>query len=261
MPISAAGLRKVESQAAQFEGMLMPLDLALYCWILGYQPRNEILGDLAEFGVYRGKSAAVFLHYLREGEFLRMVEYESSLPEVEKLTAICDRFTFAWGRSEDQVESADFLSQFGNGLRFSNHDASHSFDNVTNELRFVESNLSKFGVAVLDDFCNMHYSQVQAAYYQYKARSDSDLEIFLISGNKAWLCRKEAFSFYENAILSSLTPTLSKAGMSTSISRTDSTIDHRAIFVSAKSDPGEPDRFGEQIYAEHYKPSPSSYVK
>ncbi len=258
MAISLERFQDMVALSAKFDGMLMPLDLALFCCFLQQQADAGVAGDIAEFGVYRGKSAAVFLSFLRPDETLKTVEYIQSYPEIDNLKAICDRLTFYWGKSEDAVVDPAFIASFGSDIRFSHHDASHSFENVTAEVGFMENRLTPRGIVVLDDFCNQHYSQVASGFYQNKIRNNSDLEIFLISSNKAWVCKRADFAYYEEMVLSRLLSDLRGMGVNAQLSRTDAVPDHRAFFISLKSAASDPDLFGGgegEIYAALYQPT------
>ncbi len=54
--------------------------------------------------------------------------------------------------------------------------------------------LSPDGILCLDDYTNLNYSQILAATFKYLFTRRTDLAIFLVTNEKAYLCRRRQFA-------------------------------------------------------------------
>jgi len=243
------------SQAKSFEGFMDDINIAIFTSLLSHQERRAVAGDILEFGVYKGRSASIFLNALTPGESAVLVD-ASNHPDVDRLRSINPEFQIFKGKSENLVSGPELSSIKPHSLRVSHHDASHSFDNLTAELRFVEQRICPDGVVILDDFGNWCYSQVVAATYRYLFLENSDFEVFLISSNKAYLCRKAEFQNYANYVIEELIPDLASLGFNMLLARSDNQPGSRAFFVRKKQNSDEPNLYGLHfLSADLYKPN------
>ena len=231
------------ADAKSFEGYMNDLSIALFTSVLDFQERTNARGDIIEFGVYEGRSASILLHALRPGENATLVN-SSSHPKLDRLRAINPDFRILEGKSERLVFDPKLASIAKASLRISHHDASHTFENLTEELRFIEDRITKDGVVILDDFGNWCYSQVVAAAYAYLFTEKSDLEVFLIASNKAYLCRKSEFQKYANFVIDDLRQDLSELRYDMFLARSDNSPSSRAFFIREKRSPDEADLYG-----------------
>jgi len=238
--------------AESFEGMMNPISIGIFEALLGFQAANDIRGNCIEFGVYRGRSAAVALRHLQPGERMMLIDVAERYPEFDKLRAINPAFEFIAAKSEALVSDKRLLDFVGPGVRFSHHDASHSYVNVTEEMKLMESHIQPRGLMVLDDFGNPSYMQVVAACFAHLARKGCKLELLLYANNKAYLCRKEDFAFYAGFLLDGMLPRLHAAGLNVYITRTDNNARYRGFSIAPKVKPTDPDRYGLNIYGERY---------
>lgn len=243
---------KVQADADKFEGMMNPLSVALFQAFLSHQAEMGLTGDLMEFGVYRGKSASLLLNNLGKDDTLHMVDVKD-YPELDKLSEISDQFTFTKGKSEDLFKSEEYLNSIPKQVRFSHHDASHSYINVSAEMEAMASRIAPGGLMVLDDFGNPSYFQVVAACFTYLAREDSPLDMVLYSNNKAYLCLKDDFDMYSKFILEKLLPEINSLDMKDCyVTRTEKHAGYRGFSLFPKNTPDQPDRYGEHIYGDRY---------
>jgi hypothetical protein len=236
-------------QAMRFEGWMSASNIATFEYFLQDQNKRGITGNMLEFGVYKGRSASVLLHALNSEEWLYGID-SSEHPEIKKLEKINTNFKWIRGKSEDLILSSELPAVEG-PIRFSHHDASHTFHNLSTELSYIEKTLSEDGIVVLDDFGAPFYPQVIAATYSYLYTTNSNLEIFLIGDNKAYLCRKPHFDYYAQMVLDGLIPSLSNRGFDYCIGRTDNE-SFRAFAFRPKRGDDEPDRYGEHIWGDKY---------
>jgi hypothetical protein len=180
---------KLVDQAMAFEGFMTPPNIRVFQLLLADQRKRGVRGNLIEFGVYKGRSASVLLDACRADELLFLVE-PGSHPDLAALARINRRFKLLKGRSEDLIRSSN-LTGVEPPIRFSHHDASHTFSNVTAELGYMEGVAGPDAVLVLDDFGNWLFPQVAAATHAHLLRHPLHFELFLIGDNKAYLCRRE----------------------------------------------------------------------
>ena len=58
----------------KIEGWFSPASHALFSFILNYQNKNEIIGNLGEIGVWKGKSATVICKFSKEDEKIFLID-------------------------------------------------------------------------------------------------------------------------------------------------------------------------------------------
>lgn len=237
--------------AGDFDGMMQDLSIALFQAFMSFQKVNGITGDMIEYGVYRGKSASVLMNNLNDGETMYLVDI-ADYPELDKLGNISQNFKFIKGKSESLLEKQDFLNDIPQQVRFSHHDASHSYINVASEIEAMANRIAPRGLMVLDDFGNPSYMQVVSAAFAYLAREDVPLEMLLYSSNKAYLCRKDDFEFYSKFLVNLLLASLNNTELNVYLTRTENHPKYRGFSIALKSKPDQPDRYGEHIYGDRY---------
>ncbi len=249
MSVTKEKFRQYVESATKFEGFMSPQHILTFLAFLDDQQERKIKGDVLEFGVYKGRSAAVLLNNISKGEKAYFVD-SSTHPEVEKLQEINKNFSLIKSKSEDLIRSSN-SSLPQDGLRFSHHDASHTYDNLFTELTYIENSCVEDPIIVLDDFGSWAYPQVQAAAYSYLYNQKTDFEIFMIANTKAYLCRKQHFKYYESFVLNKLQPLLKSFDFEYQIARTDLG-DFRGFSMREKSSPSLPDRYGENIWGDTF---------
>lgn len=237
--------------ADQFEGMMSVPSIAIFQAFLSYQNYKKISGEMVEFGVYRGRSAAVLMRNLRQTERITLVDV-ADYPEFDKLNEISNCYDFFKGKSEDLVVTEDFQIHMDRPIRFSHHDASHSYRNVSEEMMFMQDRLSPQGIMVLDDFGNPSFLQVVAACFAHLQKPENSLHFLLNSNNKAYLCRKEDVAFYEDFIVNYLLKTINSLGLNQYLSRTEKTNAYRGFSIAAKPNADMPDLYGVNTYGMQY---------
>jgi hypothetical protein len=240
-----------KSLAESFEGMMNPLSIAIFDALLALQNAQDVTGNCIEFGVYRGRSASIMLRHLGPGDRAVLVD-AANYPELDRLRQINPSFEFVKGKSENLTTDDNITSFISKGIRFSHHDASHSYINVRAEMELVEKHISPLGLMVLDDYGNPSYMQVIAACFNYLANPDCVLEVFLYANNKGYLCRKQDFKFYADFLLNQALPLLHAAGFNVYLSRTEDNIGYRGFSIAPKQRSDMPDRYGLNIFGDKY---------
>jgi hypothetical protein len=242
---------EVRFRAMSYEGMTGDLSVAVFLALLELQRHNGVAGNLVEYGVYRGRSAAIVLDEVRESETLILVD-PTDHPELDRLREISPRFRMFKGKSETMEKSPEFLALLDAGVRFSHHDASHFFSNVTTEMALTEKRLTERGLMVLDDFGSTAYLQVIAACFHHLYTTGSELEVLLHTDNKAYLCRRADFPFYARFVLEELQDVLRRAGIDCFLARTENDSHYRGFSLGRKRPPQEPERYGLHIWGDRF---------
>jgi len=237
--------------AEAFEGMMSPLSIALFESFFRRQAERSIVGNCIEFGVFHGKSASVILRNLGPCDQAFLVDRRDP-PTLESLYAISSNFEFVKGRSEDLVKTPYFVEKVGGGVRFSHHDASHTYINVSHEIEFIAPYISEGGLMVLDDFGNPNYMQVVAACFNYLVSGNCPVEILLYSNNKAYLCRREDFGQWEEFLVNDILPQLHGVGHEVYLTRTELHPKYRGFSIAYKTPNHMSDLYGLDLYGDRY---------
>lgn len=243
--------------ANRFEGMMVNLSIDLFSALMRDQTARGIVGNVIEFGVYRGKSASVLaLNAPRESE-VHLIDI-ADYPEAEKLQPLHPKLSIIKARSEEYIGTPEG-DQFQD-IRFSHHDASHYFRNVEAEVGFIFNKVRDDGIIVLDDF-GFHYAQVMAAYFYLRYQKKMPFEIFLVAGNKAYLCHEDNFEYYENFLISSLVNWMEETGVRYSLVRTDNDVRYRGFHLAAMAKPDAPRLYGVNTWGmTFYTPGKAPYT-
>ncbi|MDA9492011.1 hypothetical protein XI08_23765 [Bradyrhizobium sp. CCBAU 11361] len=110
------------------------------------------------------------------------------------------------------------------GTRFCHIDASHQFEPTLHELALADYMLSPQGVVCLDDYTNLNYSQILAATFKYLFTRRTDLTMFMVTNEKAYLWRRKMFPIYAEFVLHRAISEMAKRGIDdVCIARTDDT--------------------------------------
>jgi hypothetical protein len=114
--------------------------------------------------------------------------------------------------------------------------------------------LASNGILCLDDFTNLDYSQILAATYKYLFTAETDLKIFMVTSEKAYLCRQPAFQLYAGAVLDSMIARMVERGISqVCIARTDDTPSYGAFNLRPKRQGETDDFYGADLYRHFYQ--------
>lgn len=250
---AAAGFEAARQDAAATEGMLSEFSMAVMDSLLALQAELGIAGHILEFGVFKGRSAMLLAHRARPAERLILVDIERYLDR-KRLADIFPAFEFVQSASEEFPRKFADYRALARTCRFIHVDSSHGFRTTLAELAMAETLLADRGIAVLDDFTNLNYSQMIAATYKHLYSGNSDLAMFLVTEEKGYLCRKQDFSLYAGYVLHEMLDDMQARGQAdVCLARTDSDPEYRAIHLRPHL-PGESGRYyGESIYGHFYR--------
>ena len=208
------------------DGYLLDESAAIWCFLLQEQMQTwpwggGSRGDYLEIGAYKGKSASILAAFTAAGGNHLTIVDPDILPELRvTLDAIVGNVEYLSIRSEDLMTHECHRRQHRR-LAFAHIDGMHRFAAVQNDLRVCEDMLSDFGILTLDDFHTDLFPQIPAAVYRYLYSGVSDLSLFLIGFNKAYLCRNIAKSYFKRVIHERALSTLADLGFSLTLVKTD----------------------------------------
>lgn len=145
-----------------------------------HQQDIGVEGDIAEIGVYLGKSFLVLANCLRHGEKITAIDTFEALvadnPDV--MGGVGNREVFAanvgrWApaaRLEIIEQSSNKLEQGfydGRRVRFFSIDGGHSIALTKNDLWVSQRVLTPRGIVLLDDILNVHWTGVITGLFEY----------------------------------------------------------------------------------------------
>jgi hypothetical protein len=250
---------ETKAAADDIEGMLSPFSMAVVDSLLAFQAQRGVTGDIVEMGTFRGKSAAVLGRRMRSTETLRLFDIEDYLDR-DGLQRAGARFEFTQGDTLDL--SRWKLRGIKKSVRFCHVDASHAFDPTVHEMGIADYLLSDQGILCLDDFTNLNFSQILAATYKYLFTKSTNLTVFLVTAEKAYLCRKSAFPAYAEFVVDGLIRSMLERGIAdTCIARTDISRSYRAFHLREKV-PGETDDYyARSIYGHLFQTRKATFAE
>jgi hypothetical protein len=241
-----------QAVALGIEGMMSTFSMQVMDAVLAHQAAPPVFGHLLEFGVWKGRSASLLSAHVRENERFILADIEQLLTE-EVLSKLFARPEFVLGRSEDFRNNFDARS-LHRAVRFLHVDSSHTYRITLAEMALIDDLLASDGVAALDDFTNLDYSQILPAVFKYLYTADTDLFFFLVTRDKGYLCRRPMFERYGGFVLRDLLGEMRKRGNpDVTLSRTDVDPEYRAFFLREKYAGEQGKYYGEKLYGKFYE--------
>lgn len=175
---------------------------SLMCLIALHQQEIGVAGDMAEIGVYLGKSFIALANCLRHGEKMIAIDTFESLvadnPDVMGGVGNREKFTHhvAYWAPQVQLEVIEQSSNklddsfYTNRIRFFSIDGGHSTALTRNDLVVAERSLAPRGVVLLDDVLNVHWTGVITGLFEYW-RDGGTLKPVALIPNKLVLAASE----------------------------------------------------------------------
>lgn len=171
------------SMIADIPGWFFGADILLFRFFLGHQIDDGEFGDLAEMGVYQGRSAVLIGSYLQPGETFTVVDLFEDDEGTDGANARENVASYA-GLTRQMFEKnytavhgtlprviQGLSSRIGEVARAGQHrfvhiDASHLYDHVRSDIAMANKLLKPSGIVVLDDFRSEHTPGVAAAVWE-----------------------------------------------------------------------------------------------
>ena len=171
-----------DALAIKVPGWFDEPDQALFHWFLSQQTASGRTGDLAEIGVFKGKSAIVIGDHLQRDEVFTVIDLfedasDDPLNQAEQQKA--------YGGLTQRIFEANYLSfhaQLPNVIRgdsrsiveharigrhrFVHVDGSHVYEHVRADLESARRLLGEGGIVAVDDYRSIHTPGVSAATWE-----------------------------------------------------------------------------------------------
>jgi hypothetical protein len=213
---------------------------------------SEITGSFFESGTFRGKSAAIFLTLpnVTRGVLVDVADY---LEQDKLRSSVPTPFVFLKYKSEDAFAEGLVKKNLpSNDVVWAHLDASHYFSNISLELQSITEFMHGNGIICLDDW-NDVYSQIRAAYYYLSYACSFGWELFLTGFNKAFLCRREHFSDWNDYTISTFSQdvTVDGAPFLVQLQRTDESPYSRSFALRPRKI-GDPNLYGLHIWGNKF---------
>jgi hypothetical protein len=241
---------KSRAISTSIEGMLSQFSMAAMDSLLAFQAERGTTGDMVELGVFRGKSAAIIAGRLTGGEKLHLYDVADQF----------DRDGLGKTGANLQFNIANTLElshrqlrEHRHAIRFCHIDASHMFEPTMHEMKLADYMLADNGVLCLDDYTNLHYSQIVAATFKYLFTTKTDLTMFMVTDAKAYLCRHKVFLAHAREVISTMIARMADRGENVCLARTDDTPAYGAVYMRPKEKGETADFYGLEIYRPYYE--------
>jgi len=187
------------AQLEQIPGWFRRMDMEMFRLLLDATEERLGGGDLAELGVYLGKSAALMGFSLRPGESFTVVDlFSAEAPTADNQSENDEQYPeLSRGAFEQnyqqlhdwlpvvvQAPSHTIVDHASHGThRFVHIDASHLFEHVVGDIEATRTLLKPDGVVVFDDYRTLHAPGVAAAIWRETTRG---LTPFAVTPNKLY---------------------------------------------------------------------------
>jgi SAM-dependent methyltransferase len=158
--------------------MLQTGSISVLLSVFELQDAFGVEGDVAEIGVFQGKTLILMAHALNEGERAVAIDIfgktlGSDRAMQDQLNANLARFDCADAcdiviANSLDLSPADFRAKLGNAnVRLFSVDGDHARDAVLHDLALAEAVLAPNGVIAADDLFNEWYPGVTEAFYDF----------------------------------------------------------------------------------------------
>ncbi len=197
----------------EIPGFLTRRQALIWGFLLEFQVSSGIEGNLAEIGVYEGRSAVLLAAWERPGEMLTLIDPYHSAELSARIEAAAPgaSHTFHALSSEDPAVTRAIAS-LARSVRFFHIDGRHSAHCVRHELDLADTALAARGLVCVDDFFSDRYPEVTLGVFDFLRDRPGAMKIVLCAFNKCFLCRAEAHQLYLDALGGGLIPMMREHG-------------------------------------------------
>lgn len=236
------------------EGMFTPMAMSVIDSLLSFQGEAGITGNFLEFGVFRGRSAVLMGRHLGGQERLVLVDIADYLDR-DALAPFRDQIDFILTPTENFRACYPAYGRNAHTFRFIHIDASHAYRATFHELEMADQLLTKQGgIIALDDFANLNYSQNISAIFKYLHTTQTDLTMFLVTDEKAYLCRRRDRGFFAAFVLDRLLAEMEARDIPDRVlSRTETDIDHNTFYVRDRLPKELGNYYAISVYEDSYR--------
>jgi cephalosporin hydroxylase len=183
----------IETDQSAIEGWFSQLDQVAFLEVFLAQNQLQIGGDVAEVGVFQGKSLVMLSILKNPNE--RLIGFDIFAADQKQQTqSNIDKYGIATGLSLIQgdtsaIERKDMDAQLQSPLRFLHIDAGHEYHEVLEQLHLFSPYLADGGIISMDDYQDREFPGIEAAVLDFSEIDRPRRFVpFLSSGNKLFLC-------------------------------------------------------------------------
>jgi len=190
----------------QIDGWFTGLDQVAFIEVCNAQLELAVSGDIAEVGVWKGKSLTLLSLLRRQPERLLCFDLfqddnRSIVERNLKQFGWDENVTFTEGLTSD-ISARSLDTMFQRPLRFLHIDAGHEYHEVLEQMHLFSPYVSDYGVIAMDDYHDPEFPGVGAAVLDFSERLKPRRFVpFLATGNKMFLCTQETAHRYQRAII------------------------------------------------------------
>jgi len=191
---NAALAAYVDSGVDTVGGLLQSGSIAVLWSLIELQDAFAVAGDVAEIGVFQGKTFLMLAHGLNKGERAFAIECFGQPPGSDEETfetfhANMARFGYAEAcetivADSGTLDAASLRARLGANIRLFSVDGAHGHGAVMHDLALAESVLAPGGVIAADDLFNPWWPGTTEAIYDFLRSTTHDLvPIALVAAN------------------------------------------------------------------------------
>ncbi len=159
-------------------------------------PELGMVGDIAEIGVFEGRSALHLGMHVAAGEKLHLFDIYDKMPLVAELVQASTAGTVVGQRLFSQLIDETIIPS--NSCRYIRIDGNHTRRAVWDDMGIADRILRQNGVVNLDDFFNPVFFGVTHAVLEWISLNPKRFDILLVGHSQAYLCRPSYTNFFMN---------------------------------------------------------------
>jgi len=178
-------------------GFLMPETEVVWDYLLSVQNQMNVVGDLFEIGVYKGRSAYLASLYLKDGETIILVDINDMTDVASQIGAMRRKYVTYVGNSS--CINLNTLREWRGTVRWFHIDGDHSGFSTANDLALAASFLGDKGIISVDDFMNWQYPQLCGEVFRFLFGNPT-FKMVLSGCNKCYIVRSKDYALYESLI-------------------------------------------------------------
>lgn len=179
-------------------------DIQLFDFVMTKVNEDGVSGDIAEIGIYYGKSLAKLASFINLDYGEKILAIDSYIRDNNQHNEIIRNIqaVSSCSNSDINILTVDSYrtdipgigNKFYHNCKVVHLDGSHAGINVYHDLELADKLMDDYGVLILDDWNNKTFPHIQEAYYKYSTLHPVAFEKFLISNRKCYLCRPNRLS-------------------------------------------------------------------
>lgn len=196
----------IDGRHNELEGWFFSPDQLAFFELCALQERSQIIGDLCEVGVFKGKSLVLLSLLKRDTERLLGFDIfdEDHLEATQQsLSAFNAEKNVELYKGLTSDISLDMLDErIKNPLRFLHIDAGHEYHEVLEQLAIFTPYLADYAIIAMDDYQDREFPGIEAAVLDF-AEQDRPRRFvpFFAGGNKMFLCNASSSSMFQKSLL------------------------------------------------------------